>query len=62
MNTIKKYKKITRGGKVFSRTTSLYLGFKNEAYQTEEEALKSKIYDYEGLSESEKQIYNSIKC
>ena len=61
MNSTRKYKKITRGDKVFTRTTSLYFGYKHEAYQTEEEALKSKIYDYEGLSESEKQIYNTIK-
>lgn len=30
-------------------------------YETEEEMLKVKMYDYESLSKSEKEIYNKLK-
>lgn len=35
------------------------LGNKNEPYSTEEEALNEPVYNYETLSEEEKEIYNS---
>ena len=38
------------------------MGSKKEPYyKTEEEMLKEKMYDYESLSESEKQIYDKDK-
>ena len=38
------------------------MGSKTEPYyETEEEMLKEKVYDYESLSESEKEIYDKGK-
>ena len=39
--------------------TGVSLGSKQEAYYSEEEMFKEKIYDYESLSESEKKIWNT---
>jgi hypothetical protein len=41
--------------------TGVSLGFKNEAYYSEEEMLKETVYDYESLSFEEKKIYESIQ-
>ena len=40
-------------------STKLSLGYKNEAYFTEEEMLKEHNYTFEDLSISERQIYNN---
>ena len=40
--------------------SKLNLGYKNEAYFTEEEMLKEHNYTFESLSSSEKKIYNGI--
>jgi len=39
--------------------TKVGLGYKNEAYATEEEMLKEHNYTFEDLSQSERQIYNN---
>lgn len=40
-------------------STKLHLGYKNEAYATEDEMLKEHNYTFEELSISERQIYNN---
>jgi hypothetical protein len=39
--------------------TKVGLGYKNEAYATEEEMLCTPVYRFEDLSPSEKAIYNN---
>ena len=39
--------------------TKVGLGYKNEAYATEEEMLSTPVYRFEDLSSSEKAIYNN---
>jgi hypothetical protein len=40
-------------------STKLHLGYKNEAYDSEENMLKEHNYTFEDLSPSERQIYNN---
>lgn len=40
--------------------TGVSLGSKQEPYFTEKEMLNKPIYDYKGLSKSEKAIYNNL--